>query len=115
MNSHNWRARKTLTVCTISAFFIALAVVIVFKSGIVSVGKPAHNGLSGLVSVRGAVSLEELRLTQAEIAKINQAVATHKETFSRIILTLNVKNGGGQNRKIHTVGMGPFVGNHWEL
>lgn len=46
-------------------------------------------GLSGLVSVRGSVSLEQLKLTASEISVINNAVTRYRDTFSGVELVLN--------------------------
>nr|WP_321255389.1 hypothetical protein [uncultured Pseudodesulfovibrio sp.] len=93
MTSKSSKARSPFVVGSITVFFVLLIGIVVFKVGLLTSMQAAGNGLSGLVSVRGAVSLDDLRLTKAEVSTINKAVDLHRNTFTQIILTLHVKGG----------------------
>nr|WP_321512872.1 hypothetical protein [uncultured Pseudodesulfovibrio sp.] len=86
------KARRPFVVGAITVLIVLLGIV-VFKVGLLTVTQIPGGGLSGLVCVRGAVSLEELRLTKAEISTINRSVDKHRGTFTQVILTLDVKDG----------------------
>ena len=70
-----------------------MAGLIVFKTGVLTGGEAAGEGLSGMVSVKGTVKVEDLSLSRSEVSKINRAVADHKDTFSQVDLFLDVKDG----------------------
>lgn len=93
------KTRRPFVVGSITVFFVLLIGVVIFKVGLLSRMQTTGNGLSGLVSVRGSVSLEELRLTKTEVATINKAVDLHRDTFTQIILTLDVKGGTEKIKK----------------
>jgi len=46
--------------------------------------------LSDMVSFRGAVKLDDLRLSRSEIRKINHATMVNRTVFDRVQLTLNM-------------------------
>ena len=71
-----------------------MAGLIVYKTGVFTGGDSASQGLSGMVSVKGTVKVEDLHLSQSEVSKINRAVSGHKDTFSQVDLFLDVKDGG---------------------
>ncbi len=93
MASKSSQARRPFVVGSITVFFVLLIGVVVFKVGLLTRMQVPGSGLSGLVSVRGSVGLENLRLTKAEISTINKAVDLHRDTFVQVILTLDVKGG----------------------
>lgn len=67
---------------------IAVSGLVVFKTQVFT-GGAAKQGLSGRVSVRGTVSLEQLEFTDKEIAVINRAVNEHSQTFTRVDLIVD--------------------------
>lgn len=69
-------------------FFVATTGLVYFQTDLF---RPvsSERGLSGLVSVRGSVSLEQLGLTEQEIATINQTVARYHDTFSKVDLVVD--------------------------
>jgi hypothetical protein len=69
-------------------FLVAVAGLVYFQTDLFRGGSP-DRGLSGLVSVRGAVSLERLSLSEQEIAAINQAVTKYRDTFSKVDLVVD--------------------------
>ncbi|WP_319581752.1 hypothetical protein [uncultured Pseudodesulfovibrio sp.] len=69
-------------------FLIAVAGLVYFQTDLFRPGVP-ERGLSGLVSVRGSVSLEQLSLSEQEILTINQAVAKYRDTFSKVDLVID--------------------------
>lgn len=69
-------------------FFVAVAGVVYFQTELFR-GLHTGRGLSGLVSVRGSVSLEQLALSEGEIDEINRAVARYRGTFSKVGLIVD--------------------------
>lgn len=69
-------------------FFVAVAGLVYFQTDLFRLGS-SERGLSGLVSVRGSVSLERLALSEQEIEVINQAVAKYRDTFSKVNLVVD--------------------------
>jgi cell division protein FtsI/penicillin-binding protein 2 len=69
-------------------FLIAVAGTIYFQTDLFRAGS-SDSGLSGLVSVRGSVSLDQLSLSEQEIVVINQAVAKYRDTFSKVDLVVD--------------------------
>jgi hypothetical protein len=69
-------------------FFVAVAGLVYFQTDLFRTAS-SERGLSGLVSVRGSVSLEQLALSEQEIGVINQAVAKYRDTFSKVDLIVD--------------------------
>lgn len=69
-------------------FIVAAAGLIYFQPGLFR-GHATGRGLSGLVSVRGAVTLKQLALTDQEIADINRTMQKYGDTFTRMALTVD--------------------------
>ena len=65
-------------------FLIAGVGLVYFKTDILRAVAPQPGGMSGLVSVRGSVSLEQLHFTQQEIQAINQVVNANQKTFTKV-------------------------------
>lgn len=86
------RNTKAVTISIITAFVLVVTAAVVFKTGVFKPGSSSR-GLSGLVSVRGTVSLKQLKLSQKEVAAINRAVAAHRGTFTKVNLHLDAKGG----------------------
>jgi len=82
-----------LKISLISVLFVAMAIVVVVKTDVLKSGDVHADGLSGLVSVKGTVKVEDLNLSLAEVKKINRAVSTYKDTFSQVDLFLDAKKG----------------------
>lgn len=93
MESSVKNSSTKLKAATIFVLFLFMAGLIVFKTGIFTGGDAAEKGLSGLVSVKGTVRIENLNLSKSEVTKINRAVAGHQDTFSQVDLFLDVKDG----------------------
>jgi hypothetical protein len=74
---------------------IALGSVVAFSTGLFTGERVASDGLSGLVSVKGTVKLEDLALSRNEVVKINRAVEEHRDTFTQIGLFLDAKSLSG--------------------
>lgn len=66
------------------SFLLAGAALIYFKTDLFRNTTPGPVGLSGLVSVRGSVSLEQLDFSKREIQAINKVVAAHRDTFTHV-------------------------------
>lgn len=96
------RYSKPMAITVITAVFLVMVGFLVFKTNLLKTGSMSVAGLSGVVSVRGTVSLEQLKLSKQEILAINNAVAEHKNTFSKINLHLDAK-GGSKNITDSTV------------
>jgi hypothetical protein len=77
------------------ALLIAMGCVVAFGAGLVSGDTAASDGLSGIVSVKGTVKLEDLDLDKSEVMKINRAVEEHKDTFTQVALFLDAKSESG--------------------
>lgn len=75
-------------------FFLCMAGLVVFQSGVLLGSDGASDGLSGLVQVKGTVSVEALDLTSSEVRKINRTVDSHKDVFTQVGLFLDAKGGG---------------------
>ncbi|WP_319471527.1 hypothetical protein [uncultured Pseudodesulfovibrio sp.] len=76
--------------------------VIAFKVGVLQSASSDSDGLSGIVSVKGTVKEEALKLTRAEVGKLNRVVDEHKGTFTKVDLFLDAK-GDARNIKPKTV------------
>ncbi len=70
---------------------LAMASVVAYGSGVMDSSLGSSSGLSGLVSVKGAVSVETLRLSQSEVSRINRAVHEHRDMFTQVDLYLDSK------------------------
>ncbi|WP_207264669.1 hypothetical protein [Desulfovibrio sp. Huiquan2017] len=69
-------------------FFAATAGLVYFQTDLFR-GHASGYGLSGLVSVRGSVPLEQLALTDQEIGIINRTVQKYHDTFIRMDLVVD--------------------------
>jgi len=69
-------------------FFVAVGGLVYFQTDLFKGGSPKR-GLSGMVSVRGMVSLERLALSDREVQDINRAVEQYRDTFTGVILTVD--------------------------
>ncbi|BDQ34900.1 hypothetical protein [Pseudodesulfovibrio portus] len=65
-------------------FLLAGFGLVYFKTDLLHVVAEKPEGVSGLVSVRGAVSLEQLHFSQQEIQAINNVVNSHRKTFTKV-------------------------------
>lgn len=65
-------------------FLIAGIGLVYFKTDLLRFDSTRTEGLSGLVAVRGSVSLDQLHLSEQEIAAINTVVNAHKNTFTKV-------------------------------
>lgn len=90
-------------ISVIMVLFLAMAGLVAFKTTIFRTGSPHSEGLSGLVSVKGTVSLKQLDLSRNEVKKINRAVSAHKETFSQVNLFLDMKGDSSKIDKTTTL------------
>ncbi len=70
-------------------FMLAGAALIYFKTDLFRSGAPGPVGLSGLVSVRGSVSLEQLAFSSREVQAINKVVMAHKNTFTKVDMVVD--------------------------
>ncbi|MBG0788985.1 MAG: hypothetical protein H0S80_00635 [Desulfovibrionaceae bacterium] len=68
----------------VMCFLIAGISLVYFKTDLIRHVAAKPESLSGLVTVRGAVSLDQLHLSQQEVHAINQVVNDHKDTFSKV-------------------------------
>lgn len=71
-------------------FLTAVSGVVLFKSQILN-QHASRTGLSGLVSVRGSVSLEQLDFSDKEIGIINRSVNEHSRTFTKVDLIVETE------------------------
>ncbi|WP_316897726.1 hypothetical protein [Pseudodesulfovibrio indicus] len=69
-------------------FLVAVSGVVYFQTDLLRLVEK-EPGLSGLVSVRGGVSLEQLKLTAGEIGIINSAVDRYRGTFTKVQLVVD--------------------------
>lgn len=69
-------------------FLVAVGGVVYFQTDLLRMVEK-EPGLSGLVSVRGGVSLEQLKLTAGEIGIINSAVDRYRDTFTGVKLVVD--------------------------
>lgn len=83
--------------------FMTMAGLIAFKGELFHSDAVSDEGLSGLVSVKGTVKVEDLDLSKSEIKKINRAVSNHKKTFTQVDLFLDVKDGSSDMNKTTTL------------
>lgn len=67
---------------------------IYFKTDLLKTSATRPSGISGLVSVRGSVSLEQLDLSRQEIRAINNAVTAHKATFTQVDMIVDSVGNG---------------------
>lgn len=72
---------------------LAMAGLIAYGSGVIESGSKSGDGLSGLVSVKGTVNLEALKLSKSEVAMINRAVDKHQDMFNQVDLYIDSKGG----------------------
>lgn len=72
----------------VALFLVAVGGMVYFKTDLLRM-TAKEPGLSGLVSVRGSVSLERLGLTPDEIATINDTVTRYRETFTGVELVVD--------------------------
>ncbi|MUM76349.1 hypothetical protein GKC30_01730 [Pseudodesulfovibrio sp. F-1] len=81
-----------------AAFVLGIAIwcVALFAPGFFGGERAASDGLSGLVSVKGTVSLKALELTGGEVMEINRAVQEHSALFRQIDLFLDAKTVSGR-------------------
>ncbi|NDV18569.1 hypothetical protein GO013_03935 [Pseudodesulfovibrio sp. JC047] len=93
MSLHVLKSRRCLLGNLIAVFFVLLAGFAVVMGGVLTGRQDAEIGLSGLVSVKGTVSLSDLELSTAEVSSINTVVDRHRDTFTRVILTIDVQDG----------------------
>jgi hypothetical protein len=77
----------------ILTFFFVMGALVVFKISLSEKSFFDDEGLSGVVSVKGTVRAADLNLSKGEVSKINKAVASYRETFSKVDLFLDVKDG----------------------
>lgn len=93
MSSQGFWAGKysKINVFALVCFLVAGLGLVYFKSNLFTSNGAGAAGLSGLVSVRGSVSLEQLDLSKQEIQAINQAVNSHKQTFSKVDMVVDAK------------------------
>lgn len=82
---------KAITISIILLAFIVLGSFALIRTELFQNTGNDRGGLSGLVSVRGTVSLEQLKLSKKEIAAINAAVNEHRDTFNGVGLYLDTK------------------------
>jgi len=80
------RASRYSKVSLLAVFLFLLAGfgLVYFKTDLLHTATAKPEGVSGLISVRGAVSLEQLDFSQREIQAINKAVNSHKKTFTKV-------------------------------
>ncbi len=93
MGKKNSGSKSFLKISTIMTIFIVMIGLVVFKAGVFDRGLSGNEGLSGIVSVRGTVKLDDLNLSNGEIKKLNRAVVAHRKTFTQVDLFLNTKDG----------------------
>ena len=67
-----------------TCFLLAGLGLVYFKTDLLHTVSVKPEGMSGLVSVRGSVSLEQLDFSQREIQAINRAVKTYRKTFTKV-------------------------------
>lgn len=91
MVSKSARSGKSTQVAVLAVlcFMIAGASLVYLKTDLFRDASPAQVGLSGLVSVRGSVSLEHLALSPREIKAINKVVNAHKGTFTKVDMVVD--------------------------
>lgn len=80
--SANRYTRVSLLVA--ASFVLAGFVLVYFKTGLLRSDSAGSEGMSGLVSVRGSVSLDQLDFSRQEIRAINQAVDAYRKTFTKV-------------------------------
>ena len=80
------RASRYSKVSLLATFLFILAGfgLVYFKTDLLHTVTAKPAGVSGLVSVRGAVSLEQLNFSQREIQAINTAVNSYRKTFTKV-------------------------------
>jgi len=84
-------SRTRIRVGLILLAFLLMAGLIIARIGVFHIGAD-DEGLSGIVSIKGTVKADELRLTGGEVRKLNRAVEEHRDTFSKVDLFLDVKD-----------------------
>ncbi len=84
------RSRMNYNVLLVAflCFVIGVAGLVYFKTDLFRTMVAKPEGLSGLVAVRGPVSLKQLNFSQREIRAINRAVAAHRNTFVKVDMIL---------------------------
>jgi len=93
MKKKNSGSSKFLKASLFAVLFFSLAGVLIVKTGVLQSGVSTSDGLSGLVSVKGTVSISDLGLSANEVTRINRAVGGHKDMFTQVNLFLDAKNG----------------------
>lgn len=93
MHKKNSGSNKFFKSSLLAIIFFCLAGVLIFKTGILHSGTGGESGLSGLVSVKGTVKIDDLGLSGNEVKRINRAVAGHKDMFTQVDLFLDAKSG----------------------
>lgn len=68
---------------------LCIATIVLFQTGVLDSGSPASSGLSGMVSVKGTVNVEDLELSRQEVARLNKAVNAHRSMFTQVDLFLD--------------------------
>lgn len=81
------------------SFFVCLAAVVGFKVGVLDAGHISNDGLSGMVSVKGAVSAKDLGLSSDEVKRINRSVEAQKGVFTQVDVFLDAKKGNPSDGK----------------
>jgi len=93
MTKKNSSPKTFFKTSVILALFLVMGALVVFKTVVSEEGLFGDEGLSGVVSVKGTVKVEALNLSKGEVSKLNRAVASHKDTFTKVDLFLDVKDG----------------------
>ena len=73
-----------VTVLAVVCFFLVGIGLIYFKTDLLGSVVAKSEGVSGLVAVRGSISLDDLDFSQQEIRAINKAVKSHSKTFTKV-------------------------------
>lgn len=70
---------------------LCIAALVVFKTELFEAASPASGGLSGMVTVKGTVNVNDLELTSGEVARINQVLGENTSLFTQVNLFLDAK------------------------
>lgn len=81
-----------INVLVLVCFMLAGLGLVYFKTDILSDAVSRTAGLSGLVSVRGAVSLEQLDFSDQEVKAINTAVNAQRATFKKVVMHVDARD-----------------------
>lgn len=82
------QGRTGVGILVVALFLVAFSGVVYFKTDLLRSAQKGP-GLSGLVSVRGSVSLEQLGLSASEVGLINGAVDRFRDTFTKVDLVVD--------------------------